>query len=148
MSLSELRRQLSLVSSRARLRARSAALVSIGAIAALGGALPAQAHRSVNSGGVRAEGRYAVVFPLSAALPDPRLTPGALNPRVDQGNLRQTICRRGGYTRSIRPAEDYTERLKRRQIAEYAYTDRRLRDYEEDHYLCRLGRRLRKSKIS
>ena len=139
MSLSELRRQLSLASFRARLRAclraRSAALASIGAIALLGGALPAQAHRATNSGGVQADGRYAVVFPLSAALPDPRLTPGALNPRVDQGNLRQTICRRGGYTRSIRPAEDYTERLKRRQIAEYAYTDRRLRDYEEDHLI-------------
>lgn len=97
--------------------------------------VPAQAHRRVDAGGVEAEGRYAVVFPMSQALPDPRRTPGALNPGVTQHNLRQTICRPGGYTRSIRPTEAYTERLKRRQIVEYGYSDRRLRDYEEDHLI-------------
>ena len=77
-------------------------------------------------------GRYSVVFPLRSALPIHRLTPGALNGAVTQANIRRTICVRG-WTRTVRPPEWYTERLKRRQIREYGHTDRRLRDYEEDH---------------
>jgi hypothetical protein len=89
--------------------------------------------RSHNQGGVEsAEGTYGVVFPLSQAEPDARMTPGALNPNVTQASIAGTICVRG-YTRTIRPEESYTERLKRKQIAAYDYSDRRLRDYEEDH---------------
>ncbi|WP_226844525.1 hypothetical protein [Acidithiobacillus ferriphilus] len=88
-----------------------------------------------NAGGVAAEGRYAVAFPLSEAEPNPRLTPGALNPAVTQANIRETICRRGGYTKSIRPPEGYTEKLKREGIRQYGYTYHRLRDYEEDHLI-------------
>ena len=80
-----------------------------------------------------AQGAYSAIHPLSEALPNQQMTPGAIDQRVTQDNLRETICRRGGYTRSVRPDEDYTERLKRRQVAEYGYADRRLRDYEEDH---------------
>ena len=86
-----------------------------------------------NAGGVAAEGRYGVVFPTADALPNPRLTPGAIDPRVTQADLGETICKRGGYTRSVRPPEQYTERLKREQVRQYGYTDYRLRDYEEDH---------------
>ena len=88
---------------------------------------------SENAGGVQADGHYAAVAPASAALPNPRLTPGAIDPRGTQSNLRETVCRRGGYTRSVRPPESYTEPLKRRLIAEYGYTDRRMYDYELDH---------------
>ncbi len=91
-----------------------------------------------NLGGVeRAEGRYSVVFPLEEARPKRSLTPGVANPAVTQANIRETICRRG-YTKTIRPPRNYTERLKRRQVREYRYADRRLRDYEEDH-LVSLG---------
>ena len=75
---------------------------------------------------------HAPVFPMSKGLPDPALTPGAVNPAVTQTDIRQTICTRG-WTRTVRPPERYTERLKRRQIREYGYPDRWLRDYEEDH---------------
>ena len=86
-----------------------------------------------NAGGIEgADGRYSVVFPLESARPDPHLTPGAANPAVTQGNIRETICRRG-FTKTIRPPRQYTERLKRWQVRAYRYTDRRLRDYEEDH---------------
>ncbi len=51
-------------------------------------------------------------------LPDPGLTPGAINPAVTQGNIGATICVRG-WTRTIRPPAQYTEDLKRRQIREY-----------------------------
>lgn len=74
------------------------------------------------------------LLPASAAMPNPHLTPGAIDPRVTQANIHQTICVRG-YTKTVRPPESYTERLKRRQIAEYGYADRRLRNYEEDHLI-------------
>jgi hypothetical protein len=66
--------------------------------------------------------------------PDPSATPGALNPRVTQANIHETICRRG-WTRTIRPPRDYTTSLKRQQLARgpYAAWHARLRDYEEDH---------------
>jgi hypothetical protein len=103
-----------------------------GAISLLG-ASPALAGRHDDRGGVAgAEGRYAVVFNLDAARPNPHMTPGALNRAVDQANIHATICVRG-YSRSIRPPEEYTERLKRSGIRRYGYSDRRLRDYEEDH---------------
>ncbi|MGZ2749904.1 hypothetical protein [Burkholderia stagnalis] len=88
---------------------------------------------SRDAGGIDGvEGAYGVEFPLAQAMPDAHMTPGALNPEVTQANIHSTICVKG-YTRTIRPDEQYTERLKREQIAAYGYSDRRLRDYEEDH---------------
>lgn len=71
--------------------------------------------------------------PRSEALPNPHLTPGATDPRVTEANLERTICRRGGYTRSVRPPEFYTESLKRHQIREYGYWDKKIWHYREDH---------------
>ena len=111
--------------------------VALLATAALATAVSLASSRH-NLGGVEdAEGRYSVVFPVEEARPNPRLTPGTTNPAVTQANIRETICVRG-YTKRIRPPRNYTERLKRRQVREYRYTDRRLRDYEEDH-LVSLG---------
>ena len=64
----------------------------------------------------------------------PGLTPGAVNPVVTQETIDATICVRG-WTHTVRPSAEYTEALKRRQIREYGYGDRRLRSYEEDHLL-------------
>ncbi len=110
-------------------------LLACGLVTALSflGASSALAYHHYDRGGIgRAEGRYGVVFSLDEARPNPRLTPGALNPAVDEANIGETICVRG-YSRSIRPREEYTERLKRLGIRRYGYHDRRLRDYEEDH---------------
>ena len=96
-------------------------------------------HQGSRYGGAQAS--QGPVFPAQDALPNPRLTPGALNPNVTQANLDETVCRPGGYTRSIRPPEDYTEKLKREQIRQYGYVRQvgdqayRMGDYEEDHYL-------------
>jgi hypothetical protein len=68
------------------------------------------------------------------SLPDPELTPGAINPAVTEATVDTTICVRG-WTRTVRPPAGYTEELKRRQIREYGYSDRRLRSYEEDHLI-------------
>lgn len=94
-----------------------------------------QSESRTNAGGVRPDGRYAAVAPASAALPNPRLTPGAIDTRITQSNLHETVCRRGGYTQSVRPPESYTEPLKRRLIAEYGYSDSRMYDYELDHLI-------------
>jgi hypothetical protein len=67
-----------------------------------------------------------------SSLPDPQRTPGAVNPEVTQGAIDRTICVRG-WTRTVRPPQNYTYALKRQQIAGYA--DRRAADYEEDHLI-------------
>jgi hypothetical protein len=68
------------------------------------------------------------------ALPDPALTSGAVDPRVRQTNIDQTICV-PGWGKSDRPPERYTEQIKRRQIEEYGYTNHYLSSYEEDHLI-------------
>ena len=65
------------------------------------------------------------------SLPDPRCTPGAIDPAVTQANLSRTICR-AGYSESVRPPESITEPEKRASLV--AYGDRRpLGNYEYDH---------------
>jgi hypothetical protein len=67
--------------------------------------------------------------------PDPARTPGATNPEITQENIRETICNPRWSTKSIRPEASYTNRLKIEQIGEYGYSDSRLKDYEEDHFI-------------
>ena len=66
-----------------------------------------------------------------AQLPDPKLTPGALNPAVTQENIKQTICK-SGYTKTIRPPSSYTTNLKIKQMAERGLVGK-AKDWEEDH---------------
>jgi hypothetical protein len=44
-------------------------------------------------------------------LPDPRCTPGSIDPDVSQADISSTICKRG-WTRTVRPPEAQTERFK------------------------------------
>jgi hypothetical protein len=69
-------------------------------------------------------------------LPNHNLTPGATNPAVTQANIGSTICRHG-YTKTIRPPEEITSKLKRSQLdSGYTYHgDTSTRDYEEDHLI-------------
>lgn len=70
---------------------------------------------------------------LAADLPDPVMTPGAIDPMVNQYNIGKTICVRG-YTRHVRPPVAYTNRLKRRQMM-LGHLPGSMRDYEEDHLI-------------
>ena len=63
------------------------------------------------------------------------LTPGAINPNVTQANIQQTVCLKG-YTKTIRPPSHVTNKLKKRQMREYGYTDRNPKHYEEDHLIA------------
>lgn len=60
------------------------------------------------------------------------ITPGDLNPNVTQANIKQTICV-VGWTETVRPPSSYTNKLKLKQLNLYGYTDKNLKDYEEDH---------------
>lgn len=71
---------------------------------------------------------------LAGDLPDHRMTPGAINPNVRQANISQTVCSKG-YSKSIRPPANFTNRLKKQQIREYGYADRNPKHYEEDHLI-------------
>lgn len=45
-------------------------------------------------------------------LPDPKCTPGAIDPSVTQSNLKSTICKKGGYTKKVRPSSYETGKAK------------------------------------
>jgi hypothetical protein len=66
--------------------------------------------------------------------PDPLLTPGAVNPSITQANIGENICNPDWSTRSIRPPESYTAKLKRQQMFERGLTGSPS-DYEEDHLI-------------
>jgi hypothetical protein len=67
-------------------------------------------------------------------LPDPRITPGAIDPSVTQDNIARTICVKG-YSKHARPPANYTNKLKKQQIAEYHLADTNPKHYEEDHLI-------------
>ena len=65
--------------------------------------------------------------------PDPRCTPGALNPAVTQATIDQTICVEG-WTDTVRPPESVTEQEKAASMAAYGDTGS-MSDYEYDHFV-------------
>ncbi len=71
---------------------------------------------------------------INGVLPDPNCTPGLVDPNVTQDTIFQTICVKG-YTKTVRPPVDYTNKLKIQQIREYGYVDTNPRNYEEDHLI-------------
>ena len=71
---------------------------------------------------------------FSVPLPNRTRTPGATNPDVTQENIHETICV-SGWTKTIRPPSSYTSNLKKQQIKEYRYKEKRLAEYEEDHLI-------------
>ena len=76
----------------------------------------------------------AVGVTMASDLPDPLRTPGATNPDVTQATIKDTICV-ANWTKTIRPATSYTNKLKRDQIREYGYRDKDPANYEEDHLI-------------
>ncbi|WP_438290565.1 hypothetical protein [Streptomyces sp. HUAS TT7] len=54
-------------------------------------------------------------------LPDPKCTPGALNPKVTQATLKETVCT-SGYTATIRPPFCVTGPEKTANAKSYSYT--------------------------
>lgn len=67
-------------------------------------------------------------------LPDPRMTPGSIDPAVTQDNIHATVCIKG-YTERVRPDKEYTNRLKHEQLRQYRYQDVNPSNYEQDHLI-------------
>ena len=69
-------------------------------------------------------------------MPKAKLTPGVVNPKVTQANIKKTICVKG-YTATIRPPASYTTKIKKQQLASgYAYKGiTKTSYYEEDHLI-------------
>lgn len=65
--------------------------------------------------------------------PDPRCTPGAINPTVTQATINQTICR-DGWTATVRPPESITETEKRASMEAYGDVGS-MHAYEYDHLI-------------
>lgn len=76
-------------------------------------------------------GRCRYRYQGGAQLPDPRCTPGSIDPAVTQANIRETICV-SGYTKTVRPPESQTERFKY-GVAYPAYGTPRSKKTELDH---------------
>jgi len=72
-------------------------------------------------------------FVQAADLPDPTVTPGATNPAVTQDTIKDTICKIG-WTKTIRPPNGYTSKLKVQQMRDLGLTGSP-REYEEDHLI-------------
>jgi hypothetical protein len=68
---------------------------------------------------------------VNGDLPDPKCTPGMINPSITQENIKYTICV-SGFTKTIRPPVSYTAPLKIRLMHSYGFTDSRS-NYELDH---------------
>ncbi|WP_427017321.1 hypothetical protein ACQCSX_01325 [Pseudarthrobacter sp. P1] len=54
-------------------------------------------------------------------LPDPKCTPGAIDPAVTQNNIAATICT-SGYTATVRPPASESDRFKATALAAYGET--------------------------
>jgi hypothetical protein len=86
---------------------------------------------------------FLVVFAAAAVgaafagdLPDPQKTPGAINSHLTVKQFRR-LCKHPSWTKRVRPPEEYTYEVKRKQLrAGYGdYTRKELHLYEEDHLI-------------
>jgi hypothetical protein len=70
----------------------------------------------------------------ATALILPTHTPGIRYSKVTQATIHTTICVKG-WTKTIRPPSSYTTALKKAQLVEWNYADKKAGDYEEDHLI-------------
>lgn len=70
---------------------------------------------------------------INGISPDPKCTPGAIDPKVTQSNIKSTICT-SGYTKTVRPSTSVTDKIKVERMKAYGYTGS-LSNYELDHLI-------------
>jgi len=114
----------------------AAGALSLLAVTAAAGAAVNLVYSTASNEVVQPQPRHGTCHAIGAGLysrPDPRCTPGALNPAVKQTTIGQTICRTG-WTSTVRPPESVTEPEKRASMA--AYGDQGpTHSYEYDHFV-------------
>ena len=116
---------------------RLALAVALPAVIIAGSSLAASASTGHGLKQVRDPGKVTgtlhghCAYQDKGQLPDPRCTPGSIDPVVTQANIRSTICK-SGYTATIRPPESQTEAFKY-GVAYPAYSTPRPESTELDH---------------
>lgn len=70
-----------------------------------------------------------------APLPDHHCTPGAVDTAVTDADTADTVCRKGGYTSSVRPPVTLTNPMKLRLLAAYGIPASQAQRYELDHLI-------------
>ncbi len=82
---------------------------------------------------------YADVSHAQIYVPDPRFTPGEINPEVTQENIGETVCM-SGWTNTIRPPGSFIAELKCQQMRA-RHLPGSPGEYHEDHLvpLCAGG---------
>lgn len=111
-------------------------LLAVLALTAGAGVASGLRHSSASNGVVQRQPPAGSCHATGSGLysrPDPRCTPGSLNPQVTQATIARTICR-SGWTSTVRPPVSVTEPEKRASIA--AYGDHGpTGGYEYDHFV-------------
>lgn len=69
-------------------------------------------------------------------IPDPSCTPGAIDSKVSDSNIKTTICRPGGYTASVRPPVSLTDQMKKKLLAAYGIPASQSSNFELDHFVA------------
>jgi hypothetical protein len=65
-------------------------------------------------------------------LPHHGITPGSIDSRVTQANIQSTICK-PGWTKTVRPPENYTNKLKLQLLPKYGHNTDKPLNFELDH---------------
>ena len=66
-------------------------------------------------------------------LPDKICTPGAVNPKIEQKDIKNTICD-DGYLRKVQPSQDFMEKTKQALLKTYGIEEDS-NNYELDHLI-------------
>lgn len=76
-----------------------------------------------------AAGTCAIRHQSGQPLPDPRCTPGAINPEVTQATIGATICK-SGWTATVRPSSSVTGRMKKQSDLSYGLSTSTAGEYD------------------
>lgn len=70
-------------------------------------------------------------------LPDPAITPGAIDPEVTAENIQESICKQKpiSWSQAHLPPSSWMENLEKEQIEQYHYSDTSPKHYHEDHLI-------------
>lgn len=70
-------------------------------------------------------------------LPDPKITPGALDSEVSQANIKESICKQTHYTWSEahQPPVSFLQEVFDQQSKAYGLTDTNFKHYQMDHLI-------------
>ncbi len=73
----------------------------------------------------------------AADLPDSNLTPGATDPEVTEGNIKESICKSTHFTwtEGHAPPASFLQSIAQEQIKQYGYQDTNINHYQMDHLI-------------